>query len=300
MTATAVKGVGSILNSLTTNVSSQPAAGAQSVSFQSVWDSQAGKSDASQSSQPETKSAKDAPVNQGESLQSGNVRKAEPSQPEAKQAEPKGQALREKAPDEEIPEETLVQVMEVLGTTALDFMKQIADTLGLTGEQMQELLTQLDMKPVDLLVPEKLSAFLLTAGGAEDMLSLLTDEELYADFTSLMGDLQNLLQQDSGVDAMTLQEACELAQQSTAEDPAAVEDMDPKLPVEDAGPVIEVTVEKDADTARQTAAPRQEKSGEPAVQAPLDRTEEEDGSVPVQHTERRAFDRREPSEHGGQ
>ncbi len=280
-----------MLNSLSTDVSSRQAAAVPSVSFQNVWDSQAGRSGTPQSASPEKTAVKEQPV-KGEALQNKGVR-------ELKSDRVKPSASAEAQPEEqpeEIPEEKLALAMEALGTEALRFLQQIADTLGLEEGQMQELLGQLDMAPEDLLIPENLSAFLLAAGGAQDTLSLITDEGLYADYRSLMGELQELLQQDSGVDGMTLEELSRMVEQSAEKAP--VEEALPEL----AQPQITVTVEREEPEQKPLWAGRQETdASESADQDTRPQTaEEQTVREPVRHTERRHPQGGEHPEHGGQ
>ncbi|MCH5345071.1 MAG: flagellar hook-length control protein FliK [Acetatifactor sp.] len=293
MTSTAVKGVGNILNSLTTTVTSQPVGAASTVSFQSIWNDQAGKSDTPQNFTAEQNTAKEQPVRAGESLQSKNVRKVED-----KQEKPVEEQVQL---DEGDQEEKLKIAMEVLGTAALNLVEQIADTLGLSETEVEDLLTQLDLEPVDLLDPENLSDFLLAAGGAEDSLSLLTDEELYVDFKLLMGELENLLKQESGVDDMTLADAYELVEQSAVE--MTTEDVIPDVEeqtYETTEPIIEVAVEEDTDSPKVLTTSRTEVSTEQTYQVQPEETEDSNAAAQVVHTDRKHSEGREHSEQGGQ
>lgn len=292
MTSTAVKGVGNILNSLTTTVTSQAVGAASTVSFQSVWNDQAGKNSTPQSFTTEKNTAKDQPVKAGESLQSKNVRKVED-----KQAEP---VKEQDQLDGEGQEERLKRAMEVLGTAAMNLMEQITDTLGLSETEVEDLLTQLDLEPADLLNPENLSAFLLAAGGAEDTLSLLTNEELYADFKSLMGELDNLLKQESGVDAMTLADAYELVEESAVETTEEVIPGVDGISDETAEPIIEVAVEEDTDSPKVITTSKTEVTTEQTDQVQPEETEDSNAAAQVAHVGRKHSEGREHSDQGGQ
>lgn len=236
MTSTAVKGVGNLLNNLTTNVASQAAAQSKAgtVSFQSVWNSQTDKGGSSQASQPDKAVSQKQKAGPGKSLQAKNtdrVKEAKPDQPE------------DEASAEMIPQDDQMQeAMEVLGTAAMELIMEIADTLDISAKELDSLLGQMDMEAVDLLGAENLSAFLLQAFGAEDSVALLTDEGMYADYKLLMGELEQMLQ--NGSDTMTVADARELMQQASGLVENAAADLTVIKEEKPLESMIQVTVEE--------------------------------------------------------
>lgn len=157
--------------------------------------------------------------------------------------EQSGKSLREKtvdsAPGVEPTEEELGEAMEVLAASVQELIQQIADTFGIPVESVQELMGEMNMEPVDLLQPENLSALLLEAAGAQDTFSLLTDEQLCADYRMLMEQGRAALEAGS--------EKLELTPEQLLETIADAK----QQPVEETGePLVEITVQADGDDAR--------------------------------------------------
>lgn len=227
MTVTSVKDVGSMLNSLTTNIAAKSTTQVGSVSFQSVWNSQTGASNQQASAKTSTDEAKTA-VKPGDSLKAKDSQTIKTS----KQMDETDKS------QEDV--EDLEEAMEVLGTAAVELLNQIADTLGIEPEKLQETLSEMELEPADLLDQTTLSAFLLKVGGAEDSMALLTSEELYQDFNQLMGELERMLSEESSIGGMSLEELKEQVEQKLLQ--MSVETAD--VHEEEAAPVIEVTVEE--------------------------------------------------------
>lgn len=103
-------------------------------------------------------------------------------------------------------EEALKAAEELAG----QLMAQMAQELGISVEQVMELLDQAGLKPMDLLNADILADVLLKAASEENPLSLVTNETLYGTF-------QNLNQ--------TLQEGMEQIAQMTGMEPADVEQL---------------------------------------------------------------------------
>ncbi|MBD5499041.1 MAG: hypothetical protein HDR11_15035 [Lachnospiraceae bacterium] len=102
------------------------------------------------------------------------------------------------------PEEEAEQAEKAAEAAAGIMLVQTAETLGITEEEVQELLTGLDMSETDLLNPEGLKAVVLAAAGEMDACSFMTNEELMADLKELQGSLAEVTAQVSemtGLDA---------------------------------------------------------------------------------------------------
>lgn len=244
MTVTSVKDAGNVLNSLTTNVAAKSAAQVQGASFQSVWDSQA----KGESAQPSYK----APAEKQNAAKPETSLQAKDSQNVKPAKEPETKDLQ--SPDDV---ENLEEAMEVLGTAAMELLNQIADTLGMDVQSVQETLSGMELEPVDLLDASTLNTFLLKVMGAEDSMALLTNEEMYQNFNQLMGELDTILAEESGVGSMNFGELKEQVENQLETSPVAqteeeagnqlsmmTETVQVSAETQKKEPVIEVTVER--------------------------------------------------------
>lgn len=117
-------------------------------------------------------------------------------------------------------DEALENAEELAGQLLL----QISDSLGMSPEEVQALMSELGMEPVDLLNGENLMQFLLAAGGENDSLSLLTNEKLYATFQQLNETLEEGLTEIQQQTGLSREEIMQLLQQATnADDVQGVE-----------------------------------------------------------------------------
>ncbi len=152
-----------------------------------------------------------------------------------------GKSLQERevdsTPEGELTETDLEEAMEVVATAAQELIQQIADTLGIPVETVQEYMGEMNLEPADLLVPENLSALLLEVTGAQDTFSLLTDEQLCADYRMLMEQGRAALE--------TCSEKLELTPEQLLQTVS-----DAQQPVEEAQPLVEINVQKDADESQ--------------------------------------------------
>ncbi|MCM1185485.1 MAG: flagellar hook-length control protein FliK [Lachnoclostridium sp.] len=288
MTVTSVKDAGSVLNSLTTNVAAKSAAQVQGASFKSVWDSQP-KGESPQTSAKAPQEGQDA-AKPGDSLKakdSQNVKPAEETESVSETEETK--ETKEAGESEDL--ENQEEAMEVLGTAAVELLNRIADTLGVDLQTLQESLSETGLEPVDLLDAETLNGFLLKAMGAEDSTALLTDEGMYQDFNRLMGELETMLSEESGMGGMTLGE---LKGQLEAQPEAPVDmqpEVQPEIRLSEAvemmqapaetqkkDPVIEISVEK--------AAPKAEAEDAAIEEAPVQQTENTAGQTKDQGSDK--------------
>lgn len=184
MTSTSVKDVGSVLNTLGISMGT----GIKAVGnggFEMVFSGQARKGAADSRTENVQAMAKKTP---GDSLKAKDDHMARVS--EKKSAD-------STEVEEEIPDEKLEQIMEVLGTAALDMMQQIADTFGVSAEELQSAMEELGMEGLDVLDQEQLATLLLKLAGAEDTYALVTDGELYGSYQEVMSKLEDVLGQVS-------------------------------------------------------------------------------------------------------
>lgn len=125
---------------------------------------------------------------------------------EPKAAKPEAGAL------EEVQDEAMEAAEELAG----QLLAQIASDLGMSREEVQALMEELGMKPVDLLNVENLMQFLVAAGGEDDSLSLLTNEELYAAFQNLCETLEEGLGEIQEQTGMNPEEILQLLEQAAS------------------------------------------------------------------------------------
>ena len=238
MTGTSVKNVGNLMNIFPQNTASTEKSAASG--FQEIFNSHA---DRNSSGKEE--------VTAGESSQVRNDWKAEETlrQKTEKAKLPKAAETGEaqEIAEKELSEEELEEAMEVLGGAAEQLLEEIAQLFGLSAEELQGMLKQLGMEPMEVLNPEKLSALLLMAGGAEDSFSLLTNAELYENYRTIMGRQEALLQQIGEKLGLDSQQLAELL---------AGENGNGDMEIQQNPITVEVSVEKQdpASAADETAA----------------------------------------------
>ena len=77
------------------------------------------------------------------------------------------------------------EMLKSASELATSMLQSLASELGISVEELENVLEQLGMTMMDLLQSDNLMQVFVVAGGAEDAISLLTNEELYASFTKL-------------------------------------------------------------------------------------------------------------------
>ncbi len=108
------------------------------------------------------------------------------------------------------------EALEAAEELAGQMLVQIATQLGMSMEEVQSLMNELGMEPVDLLNGENLMQFLVAAGGESDSLSLLTNEELYATFRDLNKTLEDGLAEIQRLTGLSRDEIVQLLEQTVA------------------------------------------------------------------------------------
>lgn len=201
MTSTSVKDVSTVMNSFVPSKGSNVAASSQT-SFQDVWNSQTGRNQTGEATATEDKKTSNSMdhAKRGEALKAKDAVKVKPKEATAKEAEP-------------LDEKKLEEAMEVLGTVGAELMQEIADTFGISMEELEQLMVDMNLEAADLMDPKKLSALLLEAGGATDSLALLTDEGLCNNFQILMNRQKELFNQISEVLQISPEQLTELVEE---------------------------------------------------------------------------------------
>lgn len=168
---------------------------------------------------------------------------------------------------DEMTEDELREAMETVAAAAMQLMQEIADAFGIPVEAVEDIMADMNLQPVDLLQPENLSNLFLEAGGVEDSLALLTDEELYADYRAIMEDGQAALEQNKAAleqSVSVLEENPELTN--------LVYEADPEVAAKAAGNAEE-TRDVDSEETVDAASPKVLERADEISQS-LDETEE--------------------------
>ncbi len=93
-----------------------------------------------------------------------------------------------------------------------------AKELGITEEEVMQLLDDLSMNPMDLLSSENLQVVVLAASGESDVCSLVTDENLFSSYKNLVNAVNDAMNQVSQATGLTLQEVKEIFDKLTSEE----------------------------------------------------------------------------------
>ena len=184
MTSTSVKDVGSVLNTLGLSMGTGKKLVGSS-GFQMLFSGQTGRGVSDGRTENVQAVANKTP---GASLKAKDEHMARVSE---KKSADTSEAT------EENPDEKLKQILEVLGMAALDMMQQIADSFGVSMEELQSAMEELGMEGLDVLDQDQLAVLLLKLAGAEDAYALVTDGELYGSYQEVMSKLEDVLGQVS-------------------------------------------------------------------------------------------------------
>lgn len=256
MTSTPVKDAGGVMTAFAPAMAGQGKANRSG--FQEILDHQANRNG------PESSAARSGKERRESS---GVLEEKQTAGESLKAKEPSKAPLQENGGTEEVKElseEELEEAMEVLGSAAMQLMEQICDLFGVTMEELQGMMDQFDMQPVELLDPDKLSSVLLEAGGAEDSFALLTNGELYEDYQTVMNRLNTLLQQTEETLGMDEGQLMQLVDNPPELEPpvgAAESRIPVEVEVED--PVVEVPREQEP--VREESQPGTADAEDPSV-----------------------------------
>lgn len=226
MTSTPVKDVGSVLSSLGNTIGNSTKA-VTGTGFQTVLNGQAGRENAGNAPDTAQTSVKKTP---GDSLKAKDDHLAR-----VENRKPVDAPQPDSEESEEIPAEKLEEIMALLGTAAADMMQEIADTFGISVEELQSIMQEIGMEPTSVLDQGRLGELLLKVAGAEDPYALLTDSELYDNYQELLGKLETVLQEtgeELDMEPEQLQEALEDLSETLRSQEEIPVDTQEKIPVE--------------------------------------------------------------------
>ncbi len=237
MTSTAVKEVGSLFANMAVGQAGKNAV--KTANFQNIWNDQMNKNAAGSTfSDSAAQTAKKQNVST-EQLQKGSSLKAKNEKVVQEETGEAGETAELSAQEQE-------QAMEVLGSAALKLMQEIADEFGITLEELQAAMGELDMGQMDVLDASKLSALLLKLGGAEDLYALVTDGELYDSYRMLMDQLDGHLQESAQTLGTEPEKLLSLLQENPLDNVPVEEGTVPTVQPQD-GPVLLRQEEQPAD-----------------------------------------------------
>lgn len=91
------------------------------------------------------------------------------------------------------PEDAVEQAEKAAEAMAGQMVTETAEELGITEEEVLEILESLDMTPMDLLNEANLQAVVLAAAGETDVTGLVTNEQLFDSFKQLSGTLEEMV-----------------------------------------------------------------------------------------------------------
>lgn len=177
MTSSPVKGVSFGLNGAMPTESATGLNGVQTGGFQTIWNNHTEKQTDSSRPKEDCRTVRNKP---GDSLRARDEHMARTN---------KWEPSRNVEERTDIPEEKLEEAMEVLGTVANRLIRQLAELLGKSPEEIQGIMDDLGMKLTDILDAGDFTRLFLATAGVEEPTALVTEEELYETYQDLMGQL---------------------------------------------------------------------------------------------------------------
>jgi flagellar hook-length control protein FliK len=93
---------------------------------------------------------------------------------------------KDKTVSNEIVEKESDQLNEEIQLSGEKLMKKLSEILGISEDEIMEAMEALSITMQDLLNPEKLTTLFMSLSGESDMVSLVTNGELYGKFSELM------------------------------------------------------------------------------------------------------------------
>lgn len=93
--------------------------------------------------------------------------------------QPKTDSPKNEPVEDELPQEGLEQVMEVLQSAIVLIQELLMQQLNISPQELEQLMQDEGFTDMQLLQPETMNQLILSATGAEDSMTLVTDENLY-------------------------------------------------------------------------------------------------------------------------
>lgn len=135
--------------------------------------------------------------------------------------------VKEPAVEETEVSETVVedetQVTEAAEELAKQMLQSVAEELGISVEELEKVMEELGLTMLDLLQSDNLMQVFVVAGGAQDAISLITNEDMYASFMKLNEQLTEGLKEIADLTGMEVSQIQDyLSQISGTEEEAVV------------------------------------------------------------------------------
>ena len=275
MTSTSVKDIGSAFANLYANSAQSTSPAAGTTSFQQVFNNQVSKEDDMpatdvQTTPKDTDQEIETPEAEN---QAGEVKeRVEETVKETDMEETTVENTVKTQPETEtsgeensgLSDEEMKAAMEVLNTAAMELMQTVADTFGMTLEELQVTMDELGMDAVDVLDGAKLGELVLQLGGASDSYALVTDEKLYESYRMLMNEQQTTLEtvaKELNLEPTELKEMIATGLQSKD---VVVEELSDELPIQDTEPEATANVVETSEEV--TTVNSTEETGQNATQ----------------------------------
>ena len=116
------------------------------------------------------------------------------------------------------------EAVEEVEKSAKELVKQIADEMDVTPEEVEEAMAVLGLMPVDLFDTDNLKQLMLTIEGSTDELTLVTDEALYDNLQNLFTAVEETLESLQQELGLSEEELGALMEQIVAESEEPVEE----------------------------------------------------------------------------
>ena len=158
-----------------------------------------------------------------------------------------------------------------LGELEEQIAELVTDIMGVTEEELMDLLEESGMQLVDLLNPEKLKEFVLNANGCEDAIELLTNETAATQLSELLQGLNELeLDEDLGITKEEITEILE-KQMDVSEKPVMQKEDDALVEEKATEETdVKIVVEKETDTKSTSDFSQEQSFSEEGQESPKD------------------------------
>ena len=145
------------------------------------------------------------------------------------------------------------KVMDAITEAGDKIVKEIADELGISEEDVLQIMEILGLTCVDLMQPENLMAIVMEASGETDPMALLTNEELGVSLKNLNQFVQNLKSDIEAAYSISEEQINDLLNQMQEKDEGVVTTpIDEEVNVQEKQPMITVENQTDGEEAVKT------------------------------------------------
>ena len=119
------------------------------------------------------------------------------------------------------------RVEEAMEEAGADMVSKVADTFDVSEEEVEHILEVLGLTALDLLSKENLTQVVMALNSGTDILTIMTDEQLFADLKNLMNSAEDMLNQMSQNYQMSQEEMMSLlaSMQEESQDALSMSDV---------------------------------------------------------------------------